>query len=176
MADIGDVINTAKTIKESLIASWEENQCFVDKDRMDDPGIMAESIGLTTLLLLGISFKDAEGFWEDGDVARFNAITNRSLNFICDEVESKGFTAEPLVSADRTKAFFNSDVGYTDTVTWVLSTMILIRYSHRKNIIGLVKDDQDRVFRMISKTLKVLVEGQHPNGTWGFITDKGSTQ
>ncbi len=174
MADIGDVINTAKTIKESLIASWEENQCFVDKDRMDDPGIMAESIGLTTLLLLGISFKDAEGFWEDGDVARFNAITNRSLNFICDEVESKGFTAEPLVSADRTKAFFNSDVGYTDTVTWVLSTMILIRYSHRKNIIGLVKDDQDRVFRMISKTLKVLVEGQHPNGTWGFITDKGS--
>lgn len=174
MADKDEVINMARSIKDSLLQSWDDNQCFMDKDRMRDKGIMSESVGLTALLLLGISFKPERGFWDDGDVARYNAIANKGLNFICDEIESNGFTAEPLVPADCSKGFFNTEYGYTDTVTWVLSTMILMRYAHRKNIVGLTKEDQGRVFAAIGKSLDALIKAQREEGTWGFRTDPGS--
>lgn len=174
MSELEDVILTAKAIKDSLLSDWDDNQCFIDKDKFSSKGLMSESIGLTTLLLLSVAFKGESVFTDDGDIAKYNAIVKKGLNFICDEVESKGYTAEPLVSADNTNNLFCNGKGYTDTATWVLSTMVLLRYAQRRNIIGLVKEDQERVFRHITQALNTIMESQREDGTWGFMTDSES--
>lgn len=174
MSELEDVIFTAKTIKDSLLSDWDDNQCFIDKDKFDSKGLMSETIGMTTLLLLGVAFQGESRFTDEGDIAKLNAIVNKGLNYICDEVESKGYTAEPLVSADRTSDIFSDGKGYTDTATWVLSTMVLLRYAQRRKIIGLVKEDQERVFTHIVKALDAILGSQREDGTWGFMTDAGS--
>ena len=94
----------AKNTKESLIRNWKENGgCFVDKDKMTKPGIMAEVSGLTSLLLFLIAFNEEKDIVNEDDREIIREIHRVSFSKICSWVKEvvSGRSEESLSSCSR---------------------------------------------------------------------------
>lgn len=185
-----DAVFIAKDIRNALIREWESAEGFVDKSKLNKKGIMAESIGLSSLMLLSTAFNDVGGFADNTDKEKLSRITHASINYIYEDINKphptkpslkKGFTAEPIYSAESTAGLFSDKNGYTDTVTFVLSSMALTRYNQVNGYISVSEEDQKKMFELIKCTLKHLIYGQTETicingknvrypGTWGFKT------
>lgn len=174
MATRDEITSIASTVKDSLLDSWSEGGCFTDEDKMRNKGMMSEAIGLTSMLLIGVSFDDEPSFWNDSDKAKYSEIVANCVDYLYSEVSNKGFTAEPLVTAKASSMLFNKDSGYVDAITWVLSSMILTRYSQRKGIIEISQQTKEQMMELISKAFGMLLSSQRDDGTWGFMTDPKS--
>ena len=74
MATRDEITSIACTVKDSLLDSWSEGSCFTDEDKMRNKGMMSEAIGLTSMLLIGVSFDDEPSFWNDGDKEKYSKI------------------------------------------------------------------------------------------------------
>lgn len=174
MATRDEITSIACTVKDSLLDSWSEGSCFTDEDKMRNKGMMSEAIGLTSMLLIGVSFDDEPSFWNDGDKEKYSKIVSNCVDYLYSEVSNKGFIAEPLVTAKASSLLFNKDSGYVDTITWVLSSMILTRYSQRKGIIEISQQTKEQMVELIAKAFGMLLSSQRDDGTWGFMTDPKS--
>ena len=174
MATRDEITSIASTVKDSLLDSWSEGGCFTDEDKMRNKGMMSEAIGLTSMLLIGVSFDDEPSFWNDSDKAKYSEIVANCVDYLYSEVSNKGFTAEPLVTAKASSLLFNKDSGYVDAITWVLSSMILTRYSQRKGIIEISQQTKEQMMGLIAKAFGMLLDSQRDDGTWGFMTDPKS--
>ena len=193
---IEDTVRIAKEVRDTLMLRWNADGGFVDKNKMKTRGIMPEAIGLTSLMLIGTAFNEVPNFHDGRARQNMESIVRSSVNFIYEDVNKphpknpdlkKGFTAEPLFSAEQTAKIFSDKNGYTDTVTYVMSTMILARYNQRCGYILLDQNTTDRVFELIRMTVKHIINGQidtlsddndnvrYP-GTWGFKTYASKTK
>ena len=106
MATRDEITSIASTVKDSLLDSWSEGGCFTDEDKMRNKGMMSEAIGLTSMLLIGVSFDDEPSFWNDSDKAKYSEIVANCVDYLYSEVSNKGFTAEPLVTAKASSLLF----------------------------------------------------------------------
>lgn len=167
----------AKNTKESLIRNWKENGgCFVDKDKMTKPGIMAEVSGLTSLLLFLIAFNEEKDIVNEDDREIIREIHRVSFSKICLWVKEDGFTVEPLVPIGESKRIFkkNDSLGYVDSITWALSVAILTRYLERKQILTMDIELLEKNYDLLTEALGAVISSQHDDGTWGFLSDKKS--
>ena len=167
----------AKNTKESLIRNWKENDgCFVDKDKMTKPGIMAEVSGLTSLLLFLIAFNEEKDIVNENDRELIREIHRVSFSKICSWVKEDGFTAEPSVPIGESKRIFkkNDSLGYVDSITWALSVAILTRYLERKQILTMDIELLEKNYDLLTEALGAVISSQRDDGTWGFLSDKKS--
>ncbi len=169
---IDDIVDMATSTKDDLIKSWKEKECFIDKDSMQKSGIMSEAIGLTCIMLLTNAFGGNESFWKTGDKETINDIVEKSIVKIDAYYEDDCFNAEPLVNKEDTKSIFNKDNGYTDTVTWVVSSLVIVRYNLRKGIIAIGDSVKKITNTLIAEGVKQIVSSQSERGMWGFMTTK----
>ena len=192
---VDETVRIAKEIKDNLIDKWFEDGGFVDKNRMQTRSIMPESIGLLSLVLLTTAFNEAKGFQNNESKSKIEKIVKSSVDFIYNDVNKphtkypdrkKGFTAEPLYPASRTELLFSDENGYTDTVTYVLSTMILVRYNQTCGNIKIDEETTKKIFELIRETIGHIICGQCDNivekngkirysGTWGYKTYRKRT-
>ena len=150
----------AKNTKESLIRNWKENGgCFVDKDKMTKPGIMAEVSGLTSLLLFLIAFNEEKDIVNEDDREIIREIHRVSFSKICSWVKEDGFTAEPSVPIGESKRIFkkNDSLGYVDSITWALSVAILTRYLERKQILTMDIELLEKNYDLLTEALGAVI-------------------
>lgn len=155
--------------KQALVGSWDENGAFVDKNILTRKGVLPEGIGFTGLMLLALAFRDEEKVFTVEFRQKLEEIIEATITKLYGWTE-KGFSAAPFAKSDS--IVFNEEFGYTDTVTWCLSSAILTRYMQRKDAITLSPKTQHCVFEMIARGTKTIFETQREDGTWGFRTDK----
>ena len=167
------LIEVVVSVKTALINTWKASgESFVDRNHMDTKGILAESIGLTGLLLLLVGFKDEPGIMEDS-IDTIKYIFEKSLKEISDSIEKDGYSAAPLLAAKDSSSIFDKEKdGYIETITWVLSICILAHYAERKGVLEFNKNTQDKIIDLSANTLKRLLESQRDDGTWGFMASK----
>ncbi len=170
--NIAKLKDAAFSTKDALMDRWREKESFTDNDTMINSGIMSESIGLTCVMLLLTAFGKEESFWKDGDRETVEKIVNVSVDRIYDFYKADCYNATPLVAAEKTKAFFTKESGYTDSITWVVSALILARFNRRKGLIHNNESSQKKSGEMLADGIKQLINSQSDRGMWGFIATK----
>lgn len=171
-----DVFELANNAKTALIELYNESGHFSDNDRMLKGGLMADAVGLTSIMLVDIAFS---GF-DDGNVIKetdsesISSIINDLLPQLYEKISKNGYTAEPIISRQKTKNIFNKEkgMGSTDTITWMLSLCSIARYADRKGLIDLRDECSDIIAEITAETLLLLCRSQLSDGTWGFMTNE----
>lgn len=171
-----DVISVAESTKTALLNQWRNNNTFTDKDVMSESGLLSESIGLTSLMLLVTAFGEEPAFEFDKDRAIISEVIEKTVNSMYDEYHTNGFNATPLVPAKLTAEFFTEEHGYLDSITWVVSSLILMRFNMRKMLVDIDEVTLDKAFEMLCSGLKQIIESQSDDGLWGFIAVKPSKE
>ena len=171
--------------KDTIIKNRLEKTFFSDEDYLKTEGILSESIGLTGLLLLLVAFNKKQNINSEGksiiviteqDKADINDITEKSVLKIKEWKANQGYSAEPIVPHNKTKKIvgFETD-GYIETITWVLSLCVLIRYaSHKLKCLIISSDTEKIIFELANETLQKIMNSQRDDGTWGFMANKSS--
>lgn len=168
-----ELFSVASNAKDALIAQWEtsdpDNKYFKDNDTLSEEGILPEGIGITSLLLLLEAFGAEEQVFSESDKEKVTNIVNSSLRKLKDFSEDE-YSASPILDSVKV---FNADGGYTDSVTWCLSSAILARHASVDGKITLDEDVEAYVFDAIARGIDVLCASQS-GGRWGFRTDTDS--
>ena len=171
------VLEVAQKTKNALYAEWDKNQkhFFEDGNNFCNAGrgILSESMGLTSVMLLLVRFFDNPEIYEkkQNDPKTLEIITT-SLEYIYDYVFDQGYLVTPLRKAEDTKGVIDKTYSYVDTLTWVLSSSVLITYAIRQDILELDEALEKKASELMADSLARLLNGQLPCGAWGFSTDK----
>ncbi len=166
-----EVIEETKT---TLVNQWEsDGKVFLDNNYMNFAAPLSTCMGLTSLLLIFIAFKDEE-IISDEDTTTITNIVNQGINDVDKSVKKDGYGAEPLLDSSASAKIFNQEYGNIDTVSWVLSTCILARYAQRKKKLQLSETTKENIYELIADTLKKIIDSQNDDGTWGFMTGRSS--
>ena len=168
------LLGIVASVKDTLIDTWKTSGAFIDKNNMKEEGVLAESIGLTGLLLLTIAFKDEPDVIAHNNIDDIKEIVENSLSKIWSSIQNNGYSVDPLIDIENSAKIFTKDNGYTDTITWILSICMLAHFAEKEGVIAFNKDTQSIIIEAAADTLKRLLESQHDNGTWGFQANKGS--
>ena len=170
------VLEVAKNTKDAIIAEWERcGENFIDKNYLLKEGIIPHSIGLTSVLLLMVAFSDESKVFTESEIKKINEKVVKMLGKLVEMENKEGFSISPYKTAEETKDLFGK-FGYTDTVTWVLSSCILARYAQRKGTLKIQSDLQEKIFALLTKSLSLLLSSQREDGTWGFRADKKASK
>lgn len=170
------MLQIAKETKEALFKEWEINQYFTDYNNFfgTEKGLLSEAMGLTGTMLMLVAFHGEESIFPGGaEDPQLQKIITSSLNYIYDDIQKDGYTVAPLRSAEDTKALFNQNCSYTDTLTWVLSASVLMIYAIREKIVDMDEQMQGKAIALVSDSLARILDGQLECGAWGFSTDHG---
>lgn len=172
--------NRVNATKNALVFEWKQNGCFKDKNDLTKSGILPESIGLTSVLLMFVAFANDEkvfdtvDFSEDdicnADISGFTEIINASFKNLF-QLSLNGFKADPLLNKKHAD-FFNEERGYTECVTWCMSASVLAIYAKKHCSLELEPEVYTNVLKLLGESFKALVFSQRDDGTWGFATDK----
>jgi hypothetical protein len=168
------LLETAASTKEALIGTWKNAGSFVDKNKMLSGGILADSIGTTSLLLLLVAFVNEPTVFSADDISESKEIIEHSLNKIWNTVEEHGYIADPLLDAEESAQIFTKDVGYTDTITWVLSICVLAHFAEKQGMLSFDDATNNIILETTADTLKKILDSQRDDGTWGFASDTNS--
>ena len=172
--NLSNVLEVALSTKTALFEEWTRcGEKFVDKNHMMSEGLIPQSIGVASALLLLVVFGDNKNIFPDGEKADINVKVGKMINTMLDMVEKEGYSITPYKKAEVTKGLFG-EYGYTDVMTWVSSSCILARYAQRKGVLSLQEDLRDRLLHIGADTLLKLLKGQREDGTWGFRADAGN--
>lgn len=169
-----ELLKIVSDVKDALIRDWEQKSFFTDNNNMQNEGILADSIGVTSLLLLIVTFKDEKEVFSEESITKINQIIASSINKIWDSVKANGYQATPLLSSKSSNKIFTKDDGYTDTITWILSICILARYTKKEGILSFDSLTQEKILDATADSLGKLLDNQQEEGTWGFMADKGA--
>lgn len=171
------VLEVAQKTKTALYAEWDRKGFFEDYNNFYETGrgILSESMGLTSVMLLLNRFsKNPEVFAQDELDSKTLDIITTSLNYIYDSVFSDGYLVAPLRNSEDTYGVIDKETSYVDTLTWVLSSSVLITYAIRQDILQLDESLEKKAVELMSDSLARLLNGQLDCGAWGFSTDKNA--
>lgn len=166
------VFETIKSTRDKLIQNWKENSAFLDKNLIHDPGLISAAMGTVALLLPVVAMGDEKDLYDKDKLEEIKNIVEISIKKINGFIEQDGFTASPFIAPPRTASIFSDGSGYVDSITWVISICALARYACLKKYMSFSKETDDIILALYAKTLKLLIDAQHDDGTWGFHTDK----
>lgn len=165
------LISVVRNAKDALLASWETENAFIDKQALTEEGLLSDPVGLTSLLLIVVAFRNETEIMSSEDKSRLSTITKVTLAKLSDWIKQDGFVATPVLDAEDSADFFKDGVGYLDSVTWVLSSSILARYAARRGLLDCDAETEAIIFDLIKQSLQQLLSSQRVDGTWGFSTD-----
>ena len=170
------VYDLANNAKNALIELFNEDGHFSDKDKMRDGGLMADAVGLTSIMLIDVAFYGTDGgnVIKKNDTESISAIINSMLPQLYKKISKFGYTADPVVSRKNTKNIFGKEqgIGSTDTMTWILSLCSITRYAHRKGFVQLSEECSSIISELAAEVIVLLCQSQLPDGTWGFMTNE----
>ncbi len=171
--DLKRIIEVAASTKKALFDEWSKcGEKFVDKNNMTSEGLIPQSIGVASALLLFVVFGDKkEVFPKNERNENYNKLS-KMITTMLNMIEKDGYCIAPYKSAAETKELFGT-YGYTDVMTWVASSFFLANYAKRKNILQLEKDLMERFKHFGADAFIKLLKGQREDGTWGFRADGG---
>ena len=171
------LFEVAKKTKTALLEERQSAGLFTDKNYLNcatmlhpEGGLLSEGVGLTSLLLFAIAFRDEEKVLDQADKEVLEKTILDSLKKVC-QFSKNGFNATPYINAENMEGVFDADIGYTDTVTWCVSPVILARYAERRGILHIEQETKDAMMQLLAKGIKQIVDGQREDGTWGFRTE-----
>ena len=169
-----NLLEVVKSTRDAIILDWDKNgEIFIDKNYLQAEGMIPHSIGLTSVLLLMVAFSKEEEVFPESEIKKINEKVVKMLNKLIEMEKREGFSISPYKTAEETQELFG-EFGYTDTITWVLSSCILARYAQRKGKLVLSANLQNQIFELLGKSFSTLIKGQREDGTWGFRADKGA--
>lgn len=163
----------AQEILRALIRQYNEDQAFLDTDHSKE-GLIFRCAGSVSLLLLINAFESlvGESGWTEIVIKEFKAVVTH--------VKLKGYDATPLLEEKRTRELFspsaNPQRAYLDSVSWVLSFAIQLRYAFRTGRLRQLSSGtehaelQKTIIDTILSTLKIIQEACCLQGGWGFAT------
>lgn len=171
------LVTVAGNAKTALLAIWDTDRAFKDKgDILNKEGFLSDTIGLTSLLLMLVAFRNESRIISDSDKVHIAEVTDATLEKLSTWVVESGFNATPWLPEADSRGFFTTDVGYIDTISWVTSAAILVRYAERNQIAKFAPKTHDIARDLIASGLKQLLQSQRDDGTWGFMADKKATK
>lgn len=160
-----DLREFAGSVLARLVDSHNEESQFVDF-LASETGLMYRCAGSVSILLLVNGFPElaAESQWQEVVIKEFSKIIAH--------VRENGFDASPRVLAKSTTAIFSPKAKkrfhYLDSVSFVLSTAVLIRFSCRRGILTLDSKLNNATIEMIRETLEIVCRSACKLGGWGF--------
>lgn len=169
------VYETARNVHTALIGKWEaDGKNFYDELIKKTTGVMYNSIGTVSLLLLAVAFGDRQEVFREGELQKLNETVEISMTGVLESVKNYGYAADPFVDIEDSENLFTEGRGYTDTLTWVLSMTVLARYAERKGILQFSEATRTSYMHYMGDSLKLLIDGQRKDGIWGFMSDPDS--
>lgn len=171
---LSKVFEVIKSTRTKLVNNWKERNAFLDKNAIRDSGLISEAMGCVSLLLPIVSLGDEPKVYDKASLEEVNQILIESIKTINDFIENEGYTASPFADSEITSALFGKEKGYVDSVTWVVSVCALSRYAAMKKLLSFPKEVNNIILKLYAESLKLLLNAQRDDGTWGFMTDKGS--
>lgn len=166
------VFETIKATRDKLINDWKAKSAFLDKNLIHDPGLISAAMGSISLLLPIVAMGDEKDLYDSKKLDEIKDIIEISIKKIKSFIDQDGFTASPFVSPPRTASLFSDGSGYIDSITWVVSVCALTRYTYLKKYLAFSDETIETILSLYAKSLKMLLDAQHDDGTWGFHTDK----
>lgn len=171
------LVTVAVNAKTALLSIWDADRAFKDKgDILNKEGFLSDTIGLTSLLLMLVAFRNESQIISDSDKAHIAEVTDATIEKLSIWAAESGFNATPWLPEADSRDFFTTDVGYIDTISWVTSAAILVRYAERNQIAKFAPKTHDIARNLIASGLKQLLQSQRDDGTWGFMADKKATK
>ena len=176
------LFKVARQTKTALLEERRNAGLFTDKNYLNcttllhpEGGLLSEGIGLTAMLLFAIAFRDEEKVLDQADKEALAKTILDSLKKVC-EFSQNGFNATPYINAENMEGIFDADIGYTDTVTWCVSPVILARYAERRGILQFDNETKDAMMKLLAKGIEQIVGGQREDGSWGFRMEPHATK
>ena len=170
-----DFFKVVQKTKTAFINRYKEFGSFRDEEKFNSykRGILSEGMGLTALMLLLVAFHDEKDAMSESDIDAIKDIAVESFDFIFTELQKSGFVVSPI----NVDGFFvQRNLGYIDTVTWCVSSTILMRYAVRNRILQFDSAMMDKINETLVISLKALLDAQREDGTWGYSTDATSAR
>ena len=160
--------------KNALYSQWKKEGCFVDKNNLSKSGVIPEGVGLTSILIMMVAFRDDEVIFpknvKDGvTLEDCSALVNNSMKKLCDWTKTE-FNASPILNK-KCSEMFECDRGYLETVTWCLSPAILAVYAEKHGALKLEPTVRESTLDMMARAMEAFIKAQRSDGTWGFTTD-----
>ena len=159
----------SREIFENIINEYNNNskgRQFGDSFSDDDTGLIYRCAGSVALLLLVNTFDNLakKDDWQSIVVNEYALVT--------EYIKKYGFDATPFVTNRVTKELYSpNQYDYIDSVTWVLSFSILMRYTERSGYIKLGQNVLNEVVATIASCLGIICDAQCQTGGWGFAKD-----
>ncbi len=167
------LFETINEAKNSLFEIWENNgNHFPYSFEKKQEGLLSDLIGTTAILLMLVAFRREPEVISKTDKVKVANFINSVFPELLETVEESGFVATPLVDIQNSSRFFNKSVGYTDTVSWALSSALLARFAEFHNIITISSEAHNAIFTLILKSIRQILDGQNKEGCWGFTNDE----
>ncbi len=169
------LFSTVANANGAIIDDFLKNNKFVDNDKMMEKGLYADAVGLTGIMLTLVAFygKDDGRVITPDMLEKYRTVVSTLIPEFYNIVNKDGYIFTPVIRKNITSKVFSAQnrIGYTDTATWVLSSAMLIRYACRKGMLNLNDAAlDDKVCFLIFDSLKILLDSQREDGTWGFGT------
>ena len=157
--NLDKVLEVALSTKKAFFDEWSKcGEKFVDKNNMRSEGLIPQSVGVASALLLLVVFGNERTIFPVEEKLETDRKLNKMITNMLDMVDKEGYSITPYKRADQTKELFGV-YGYTDVMTWVSSSCILARYAQRKGAIALQNDVRDRLLHIGADAFKKLLEG-----------------
>jgi hypothetical protein len=153
-----------------LMDWYDKNQEFRDEtdEGRGKTGLIYRCAGSVSLLLLANTFPKVAG------EPRWKNIVLKEFDLVRIHVKEKGFDASPLIDSEKTKDSFSPSAAtqyhYLDSVSWTLSFAILMRLTHRADLINLDNPKTLAIREMIQNTLQIICDSACEKGGWGFTS------
>jgi len=166
-----NVATLANTVKDSIVNQYKKyGEKFLDIERCRIEGLISQSAGALTLLIL------ANGFPQEIELGdAWEGVVFRETRKVFNYVKERGFDATPFMAAEKTDRYgLGKELPYTDSLTWVLSLALHLRLAQQKKRVALSDDIEKQMGEIIRDTLKRICDGMHPEGGWGFTKDCSS--
>ncbi|MBQ9428317.1 MAG: hypothetical protein IJU41_02090 [Clostridia bacterium] len=158
----------------TLIDRFFDKKGFVDKDEMSEKGLLSDAVGLTSVLLTLVAFynKGDNNVISTEIIKKYKDVIETLIPEFFDTVQKDGYIFTPIIKRTQTNKIFSAEkrIGATDTATWILSSSVLLRYASKQKIVTLSPEIEKQTKFLIFDSLKLLLDAQRPDGTWGFGT------
>jgi hypothetical protein len=160
----------AQQVALRLMDWYDKNQEFRDEtdEGRGKTGLIYRCAGSVSLLLLANTFPKVAGD------SRWKDIVLKEFDLVRTHVKEKGFDASPLIDSEKTKDSFSPSAAtqyhYLDSVSWTLSFAILMRLTHRADLIKLDNPKTLAIREMIQNTLQITCDSACEKGGWGFTS------
>lgn len=162
-----DVLCLLNKVKDEIVKKYKDkNNVFAD-DKISDKGLINHCAGLISILLTQ-SANTKEKILTDED----NDIINKELVYILDTIKETGYNCTPLTSNEKLQNNLKlnkiTDFVFTESLSWVISLMILCYYLNKENLIEINEEVKDKVSKTLRDALEIACNIAIENGGWGI--------